>query len=469
MPAAYPSAESRVAAEAGGGNLEQPIKAVSDPCMLGGRSPHADTLKGVKAILDQPCLQSDYPTAVAVLNKVPVFDFVGCSGDSNNDVEKREQIFADAARALRMEGPGVAVARNVFTENEMEALAEWCREYWVKQEDEAKKNAGAKKVQKDHFAAGSNRRVWQVPEKLPADLLISLTANEKMNGLVDSFLGKYHIGSYAVNEVAPGGPAQLLHTDYPPGFYTKEELRDTFSKHALQHIYPYFSLQAGVAVSAMDSSNGATEVVPFSHQVEDNDWQVLAAKDVATGKLSVGDAVFAGQGGGRTVSWGEWSHREEGWDWVLRALESIRAEGDNPLADRKYIVQNRLERGDVLLFNRKLLHRGGENTSDTPRTALLLQAIMPFGVKMEQLDSKGVVGKLARYLKEVNLGESADKFFGDKQASSSASETANSKRNLQLAKSYAANGRAWRTLKYRFTGPNFPRDIENANPEEDNN
>ena len=111
-----------------------------------------------------------------------------------------------------MDGPGVAVARGVFTVEEMEALADWCAQYWVKQEEHVKKNFGAKRGQKDHFAAGSNRRVWQVPEKLPADLLISLTANEKMNGMVDSFLGKYHIGSYAVNEVAPGGPAQLLHS-----------------------------------------------------------------------------------------------------------------------------------------------------------------------------------------------------------------------------------------------------------------
>ena len=242
---------------------------------------------------------------------------------------------------------------------------------------------------------------------------------------MDTYLGKYHIGSYWVNEVAPGGPAQLLHSDYPPGFYSKEDLRDTFSPHSLATVFPYFSLQAGVWVSAMDSSNGATEVIPFSHQIPDSDWQVLAAKDVANGSMKLNEDDWA----------------DSTSDWVLRSLLSTDIVGQNPLAERGYIVQNRLEKGDVLLFNRKLLHRGGENRSDKPRTALLLQWIMPFGVKMESLDSKGVINKLSGYLHEVVNSDNQQNI------------------NAELARSCKENGQEWRTLKYRFTGPTFQSTI----------
>ena len=53
-----------------------------------------------------------------------------------------------------------------------------------------------------------------------------------------------------------------------------------------------------------------------------------------------------------------------------------------------------LRPGDVLFFNRKLLHRGGANETDKVRTVILLQAIMPFGVKMEALDHAPVCDNL---------------------------------------------------------------------------
>ena len=41
----------------------------------------------------------------------------------------------------------------------------------------------------------------------------------KPDGDCFRFLGRHHIGSLAINQVLPGGAAQLTHTDYPPGFY----------------------------------------------------------------------------------------------------------------------------------------------------------------------------------------------------------------------------------------------------------
>ena len=73
-----------------------------------------------------------------------------------------------------------------------------------------------------------------------------------LNHVLDKFLGLHHIGSLAINQIQPGGAAQLTHTDYPPGFYPVEDLRRVFTSYALHKIMPYFSLQAGIALCDMD-------------------------------------------------------------------------------------------------------------------------------------------------------------------------------------------------------------------------
>ena len=70
--------------------------------------------------------------------------------------------------------------------------------------------------------------------------------------ILSRYLGQHHIGSLAINQIQPGGEAQLTHIDYPPGFYPVGEVRRVFTGSALQHIMPFFSLQAGVALCDMD-------------------------------------------------------------------------------------------------------------------------------------------------------------------------------------------------------------------------
>merc|ERR1719414_2169519 len=92
-----------------------------------------------------------------------------------------------------------------------------------------------------------------------------------------------------------------------------------------------------------------------------------------------------------------------------------------------------LQPGDCLFFNRRLLHRGGGNATSQDRTVLLLQAIMPFGVKMEVVDAEGIREKL----------EKSEEF-----ARLSAEEK--------------------EVLLYRFSGPRFPRDLDAAEVAEKN-
>ena len=67
-------------------------------------------------------------------------------------------------------------------------------------------------------------------------------------------------------------------------------------------------------------------------------------------------------------------------------------------AVQPYLIQSRVKKGSCILFNRKLLHQGGANHSDKPRTALLLQAIMPFGVKMEYMENDQAYDNLIKYV-----------------------------------------------------------------------
>ena len=94
-----------------------------------------------------------------------------------------------------------------------------------------------------------------------------------------------------------------------------------------------------------------------------------------------------------------------------------------------------LQPGDCVLFNRKILHRVGSNLTHDPRTVLLLQAVFPFGIKMEHLDSDRVC-------------EAVGKWYSGKAAGSGAAYW----REL-CEKDY-------QTLKFRLRGPSFPKNME---------
>ena len=117
-------------------------------------------------------------------------------------------------------------------------------------------------------------------------------------------------------------------------------MRKVFTGRGLETVMPYFSLQAGIALCDMDEVNGSTAVIPYSHVIRDSDWLIAGAKP-RPGEAET-SAEFRG-------------NRE-----FFTAVQEL-------------LVQTRVTKGSCIFFNRKLLHQGGANHSQTPRTALLLQ------------------------------------------------------------------------------------------------
>ena len=249
---------------------------------------------------------ADDPPSSSDIDRVPVFDALA-SGFSASVV----------ADALSLEGPGVAVLRHAFSTHLMRDFEAWCTAF-----HDAHPNP-----KKDHFSS-LNKRIWRLPEKLAAvreqgpawsakdragaapaaeagggdpALLFGLCTSVPMNAVCDEFLGKYHIGSLAVNTVVPGGPCQTLHTDYPPGFYKPADMEALFTERGLEGVFPYFSLQAGVAVTETTKKNGATEFVVGSHRWRGSDmrvqadeaWRAAAERDLGAGR---GDLLDSGSG-----------------------------------------------------------------------------------------------------------------------------------------------------------------------------
>ena len=79
------------------------------------------------------------------------------------DIRRYRVMVEEIVRSLSLSGPGVCVLENVFSQDFMNQFQAWVDEYL--QQDTASK--------KDHFAFGTNKRIWRVPEKLPSDLLYS--------------------------------------------------------------------------------------------------------------------------------------------------------------------------------------------------------------------------------------------------------------------------------------------------------
>ena len=80
-----------------------------------------------------------------------------------NEISEYRKLIEEIVRSLSLEGPGVCILEDVFSESYMDKFQSWVDEY-LQQDTQEKK---------DHFAFGTNKRIWKVPEKLPSDLLYS--------------------------------------------------------------------------------------------------------------------------------------------------------------------------------------------------------------------------------------------------------------------------------------------------------
>ena len=118
-----------------------------------------------------------------------------------------------------------------------------------------------------------------------------------------------------------------------------------------------------------------------------------------------------------------------------------------------------------MLF-RKVLHQGGANHSAQPRTALLLQAIMPFGVKMETMETEETFTRLAAFA-EARARDRWGTVMRNTEEETGAAAMAEERK---LREKYGRLRSSVREkLHYRLHGPRFPRDMDAADIGEKNN
>ena len=174
------------------------------------------------------------------------------------------------------------------------------------------------------FEGFATERVYTLVAR--AKIFEELTADERLMGLLDRFLlpGYLLTASQAIS-IRPGEAAQPVHFD--DGFYRMARPR------------PAISLSIICAVDDFTETNGATEVIPGSH---------------------------------------DWSSEE-----VAGLLGADGVGGATPGPQEKLLEPVVMPAGAAIVFQGTLLHRGGANRSDTPRLAFTNQYCEPWARTQE--------------------------------------------------------------------------------------
>ena len=278
------------------------------------------------SICSQETIEANYPLSDSISNNVVIYDakdfrsFVG-------NIEEEIKLKTEMHHVLES-GPGVFVVRNLYNEDvidESNAIFEKI----VKNESNSSN---------DHFAAGTNTRIWNSFQKLAMEnqeAFINYYSNDLVKIIAESWCGPNSQMTAQVNIVRPGGEMQKPHRDYHLGFQENEVVEKfPISIHRLSN---YLTLQGGVAHTDMPLESGPTVVLPYSQQYD-------------LGYLTWRDTKFA--------------------DFF-----------------NKYSVQNSMSKGDGIFFNPAIFHAAGANiTNNFHRIGNLLQISSAFGKTMEHID-----------------------------------------------------------------------------------
>ena len=278
------------------------------------------------SICSQETIEANYPLSDSISNNVVIYDakdfrsFVG-------NIEEEIKLKTEMHHVLES-GPGVFVVRNLYNEDvidESNAIFEKI----VKNESNSSN---------DHFAAGTNTRIWNSFQKVAMEnqeAFINYYSNDLVKIIAESWCGPNSQMTAQVNIVRPGGEMQKPHRDYHLGFQENEVVEKfPISIHRLSN---YLTLQGGVAHTDMPLESGPTVVLPYSQQYD-------------LGYLTWRDTKFAG-------------------------------------FFNKYSVQNSMSKGDGIFFNPAIFHAAGANiTNNFHRIGNLLQISSAFGKTMEHID-----------------------------------------------------------------------------------
>lgn len=281
-------------------------------------------ISAFEALCSQTADPAALPRAAEITQNIPVYDAATADpGDTG--------LLAEWATCL-LRGPGVLAIRGAVTDHgALDTASARFRQIIA---DE--KAAGASSA--DHFAAGTNDRIWNSLQKLcladPATYAACFAA-PAIDAACRAWLGPGYQMTAQVNLVYPGGVAQQAHRDYHLGFQTPE-ISAQFPAHA-HDLSPVLTLQGAVAHCDMPLESGPTKLLPFSQNYRP------------------GYAAY------RLPAFREYFEA--------------------------HYVQVPLRKGDALFFNPALFHAAGDNTSTgIERLANLLQISSAMGRSLENLD-----------------------------------------------------------------------------------
>lgn len=256
-------------------------------------------------------------------------------------------IDAERLRDLFYGGAGCLIVRKAYEKSTMDRYNAWCEHHLPE--------VLATHANTRHPKQPKKRVINDVMERMSEDdpaLLLELTANPALLAVCDALLGFARFGAVTTHLNEPGAAKQQLHVDYPchvrsGPFWEGDagKLRRMFTPHQLKEVLPHFSVQALVASDAMDERNGSTRVVPGSHLIDDVDCKIIE------------DEAFVGE-------------------------------------QEALCEQATLGQGDLLIFNRRLVHGAGANHTDTRRNSLIMQLVWLFGVGQHATKADDVLGRL---------------------------------------------------------------------------
>jgi len=288
------------------------------------------------ALAQTPTDRSQLPRAHRVEQGVPIYqcDSLRQALSAGGESERRA-LMAEWAQAWQS-GPGIVVLAGAMAD--LDAVDGVTARFQELIERERASGSGG-----DHFAAaGANDRVWNALEKLcllDPELFARYYGNDMIALASEAWLGPNYQVTSQVNNVRPGGKAQVAHRDYHLGFMTPVQA-EQFPAH-VHRLSPLMTLQGAVAHVDMPLESGPTLYLPHSQKF-------------AHGYLLAEHRGFQ--------------------DWF-----------------DQHRVQLPLKKGDAVFFNPALLHAAGNNvSSDIQRMANLLQVSSAFGRAMESVDRLGM-------------------------------------------------------------------------------
>ena len=244
-------------------------------------------------------------------------------------------------------GSGVLIVRNAYSKEIMEDYNVWCEKMLGEVCDDPN---FIHPKQKDKYLI--NNVIERMSSTNP-QLLINLLNNRCLTNIIDILLGFAKIGSCTTHWIKPGGDRQISHVDYPihvgSGKFwenSSNKVNKLITPYQLEQILPYYSIQVLVASDSMSKINGSTEVIPFSHHLPKIDLDIL--------------------------------------------------DGNTKQILEPHFKNVTLEKGDFLIFNRRLVHRGGKNISKFRRNSLIFQCVWLFGVGQEILNYDKIITNLEK-------------------------------------------------------------------------